>query len=310
MIAEAGTIPFLVTLLSSHDSRIQEHAVTALLNLWIFDNNKFQIVAAGTVEGIVNVLETGKMMEARENAAAPIFSLSMMDECKVSVGARARAIKALVELLREDKTAGKKDAATAPFNLAIYNANKTRVVTAGAIPLLIELLTDGKAWITDGALALLALLLGCQEGMEETRKGRVLVPLLIDIMRFGSPKGKENAITLLLGLCKDGGEEAARRLLMNPRSVPSLQSLADDGSLKAQRKAAALLRLVNRCCTHSPIPVSWRSFWQKKELKCNFVDITAQMEKQNCPLSTSMLEAPTMSHSPHVCPKGDGNFGN
>ncbi|KAJ6311934.1 hypothetical protein OIU77_013645 [Salix suchowensis] len=108
--------------------------------------------------------------------------------------------------------------------------------------------------ITDDALALLALLLGCSDGLEEIRKSRVLVPLLIDLLRFGSTKGKENSITLLLGLCKDGGEEVARRLLVNPRSVPSLQSLSTNGSLKARRKAEALLRLLDRCCSQSHNP--------------------------------------------------------
>ena len=92
--------------------------------------------------------------------------------------------------------------------------------------------------------------------VKEIRKGKVLVPILIDLLRFGSPKGKENSLTLLLGLCKDnGGDEVARRLLMNPRSIPSLQSLSADGSMKAQRKADAMLRLLNRCCSQSQNPV-------------------------------------------------------
>ncbi|KAH7537590.1 hypothetical protein FEM48_Zijuj03G0109100 [Ziziphus jujuba var. spinosa] len=253
IIAEAGAIPFLVTLLCSHDARIQENAITALLNLSIFNNNKILIMAAGAIDKIIDVLGSGKTMEARENAAAVIFSLSMMDDCKVAIGARPRAISALVGLLKEGTPAGKKDAATALFNLAVYNANKTYVVIAGAVPLLIELLMDAKAGITDDALAVLSLLLGCPEGLEEIRKSRVIVPLLIDLLRFGSPKGKENSITLLLGLCKDGRyrEEVARRLLMNPRSIPSLHSLAADGSLKARKKADALLRLLDRCCFQS-----------------------------------------------------------
>ncbi|KAJ6311933.1 hypothetical protein OIU77_013644 [Salix suchowensis] len=40
IIAEAGAIPFLVTLLSSTDPKIQENAVTAMLNLSILENNK------------------------------------------------------------------------------------------------------------------------------------------------------------------------------------------------------------------------------------------------------------------------------
>ncbi|KAG2404861.1 U-box domain-containing protein [Vigna angularis] len=52
----------------------------------------------------------------------------------------------------------------------------------------------------------------CSEGLEEIRNSRALVPLLIDLLRFGSVKGKENSITLLLGLCKEEGEVVARRL--------------------------------------------------------------------------------------------------
>ncbi|PIA32429.1 hypothetical protein AQUCO_04500199v1 [Aquilegia coerulea] len=252
IIAEAGAIPFLVTLLSTHDPRIQENAVTALLNLSIFDNNKVLIMAAGAIDNIIEVLQSGKTMEARENAAAAIFSLSMIDDCKVAIGARPRAIPALVGLLKDGTTIGKRDAATALFNLAVYNANKASVVIAGAIPLLIELLMDDKAGITDDALAVLALLSGCSEGLEVIRENRVVVPLLIDLLRFGSPKGKENSITLLLGLCKNG-EEVPRRLLIHPHSIPSLQSLVSDGSLKARRKADALLRLLNRYCSQSHI---------------------------------------------------------
>ncbi|KAI3721020.1 hypothetical protein L2E82_32022 [Cichorium intybus] len=254
LISEAGAIPFLVTLLSSHDPRIQEHAVTALLNLSIFENNKVLIVAAGAIDSIVDVLGSGKTMEARENAAAAIFSLSLIDDYKVVIGSRPKAIPNLVGLLKDGTTSGKRDAATALINLAVYSVNKVNVVVSGAVPLLIDLLMDDKAGITDDALAVLSLLLGCSEGREEIRKSKVLVPILIDLLRFGSRKGKENSITLLLGLCKDGDDEVARRLLMNPRSIPSLQSLAADGSMKAQRKADALLRLLNRCCSQSRNP--------------------------------------------------------
>ncbi|XP_020229278.1 U-box domain-containing protein 1 [Cajanus cajan] len=249
VIAEVGAIPFLVTLLGSQDSRIQEHAVTALFNLSIFDNNKLLIMAAGAVGNIVEVLESGKTMEARENAAASIYSLSMVDECKVQIGGRAKVIPALVGLLKEGTPIGKRDAASALFNLAVYNPNKGNIVEAGAVPVLVELLMDDKAGVTDDALAVLALLLGCSQGLEEIRNSRALVPLLIDLLRFGSVKGKENSITLLLGLCKEEGEVVARRLLANPRSIPSLQSLAVDGSLRARRKADALLRFLNRCCS-------------------------------------------------------------
>lgn len=251
IIAEAGAIPFLVTLLGSNDPRIQEHAVTALFNLSICDNNKILIMAAGAIGNIIQVLESGKTMEARENAAAAIFSLSMIDDSKVKIGAHPRAISALVRLLKEGTPTGKRDAVTALFNLAVYKHNKASIVNTGTVNLLIDLLMDDKAGITDDALAVLALLLGCSQGLEEIKNSRALLPLLVDLLRFGSAKGKENSITLLLGLCKEEGELVALRLLANPRSIPSLQSLAADGSLRARRKADALLRLLNRCCSQS-----------------------------------------------------------
>ncbi|XP_047940262.1 U-box domain-containing protein 1-like isoform X2 [Salvia hispanica] len=127
IIAEAGAIPFLVTLLGSPDSRIQENAVTALLNLSIHENNKMLIMAAGAIDSIVEVLQSGNTMEAKENAAATIFSLSIIGEHKAIIGAHPRVIPALVRLLGEGTAAGKRDAATALFNLALFNANRGKV---------------------------------------------------------------------------------------------------------------------------------------------------------------------------------------
>lgn len=63
-IAEAGTIPLLVSLLSVSDLRTQEHAVTALLNLSIYEDKKRRIITSGAVPGMVHVLKRGSM-EAR-----------------------------------------------------------------------------------------------------------------------------------------------------------------------------------------------------------------------------------------------------
>ncbi|XLT12556.1 hypothetical protein HN51_058246 [Arachis hypogaea] len=53
------------------------------------------------------------------------------------------------------------------------------------------------AGITDDALAVLASLLGCSQGLQEIRNSRALVSILIDLLRYGSATGKENSITLL-----------------------------------------------------------------------------------------------------------------
>ena len=75
----------LVNLLSSPDATAQEHAVTALLNLSISENNKGEVVKAGETVPIIEVLKNGSM-QARENAAVALFCLSSVDENKVIIG--------------------------------------------------------------------------------------------------------------------------------------------------------------------------------------------------------------------------------
>ncbi|CAA7408276.1 unnamed protein product [Spirodela intermedia] len=161
IIANCGAIIHLVGLLHSTDSKTQENAVTALLNLSINDNNKIAIANADAIDPLSQVLETGNP-EAKENSAATIFSLSVIEENKVKIG-RSGAIKPLVELLGNGTPRGKKDAATALFNLSIFHENKARIVQAGAVRHLVELM-DPAAGMVDKAVAVLANLTTIHEG--------------------------------------------------------------------------------------------------------------------------------------------------
>ncbi|AES90827.1 hypothetical protein MTR_4g098600 [Medicago truncatula] len=57
-IAEVGAILFLVTILKSKYSRIQEHVLTAYFKLSIYNN--ILIMAERAVDNIFEVLESGK----------------------------------------------------------------------------------------------------------------------------------------------------------------------------------------------------------------------------------------------------------
>ncbi|XP_022847013.1 U-box domain-containing protein 13-like [Olea europaea var. sylvestris] len=179
-IAEAGAIPLLVPLLSTPDSRAQEQAVTALLNLSMCEDNKGSIVSSGAVPGIVHVLKKSSM-EARENATATLFSLSVIDQNKVTIGASG-AIPAPVTLLSEGTQNGKKDAATTLFNLCIYQGNKGKTIRVGVVPTLMLLLTEPQGDIVDEALAILAILVSHLEG-KATIGVAEAVPVLLDVIR-------------------------------------------------------------------------------------------------------------------------------
>lgn len=240
-IAEAGAIPLLVGLLSVPDSRTQEHAVTALLNLSIYENNKGSIVSSGAVPGIVHVLKRGSM-EARENAAATLFSLSVIDENKVTIGSSG-AIPPLVTLLSEGTQRGKKDAATALFNLCIYQGNKGKAVRAGVIPTLMRLLTEPSGGMVDEALAILAILASHPDGKAAIGSAEA-VPVLVEFIGNGSPRNKENAAAVLVHLCSGDQQYAAQAQelgVMGP-----LMELAQNGTDRGKRKAAQLIERMSR----------------------------------------------------------------
>lgn len=240
-IAEAGAIPILVDLLAATDSRTQEHAVTALLNLSINEGNKAIIVNAGAIPDIVEVLKHGST-EARENAAATLFSLSVVDENKVAIGA-AGAIPPLIDLLRQGSPRGKKDAATALFNLAIYQGNKVRAVRAGIVAPLIRLLVDTSGGMVDEALAILAILASHPEGKLSIGQADP-VPVLVEVVRTGSPRNRENAAAVLWSLCSSEAHHltAAREL----GAEEALKELMENGTDRAKRKAGNLIELLNR----------------------------------------------------------------
>lgn len=240
-IAEAGAIPLLVELLSSTDTRTQEHAVTALLNLSINEANKGTIVNAGAIPDIVDVLKNGST-EARENAAATLFSLSVVDENKVAIGA-AGAIPPLINLLCQGTPRGMKDAATAIFNLSIYQGNKVRAVRAGIVPPLMRLLKDPGGGMVDEALAILAILASHQEGKEAIGRAEP-IPILVEVIRTGSPRNKENSAAILWSLCT--GNSQYLKIAGELGAEEALKELSENGTERAKRKAGSVLELLQR----------------------------------------------------------------
>ncbi|CAN1126428.1 U-box domain-containing protein 11 [Linum perenne] len=199
-------------------------------------NNKGLIMLAGAIPSIVQVLRAGSV-EAKENAAATLFSLSLGDENKIIIGASG-AIPALVELLENGSTRGKKDAASALFNLCIYQGNKGRAVRAGIIAALLRMLTDSRSVMVDEALTILSVLSSNQEAKAAIVKAST-IPILIDVLRTGEARSKENAASILLSLCKRDPENLG--CISRLGAVIPLTELTKSGTERAKRKAGSLL---------------------------------------------------------------------
>ncbi|XP_074354662.1 U-box domain-containing protein 4-like isoform X2 [Apium graveolens] len=245
-ITNCGGIPLLVNSLRSTDTKTQENAVTALLNLSIHDDNKVAIVNADAIEPLIHVLESGNT-EAKENAAATFFSLSVIKENKVRIG-KSRAIQPLVDLLGNGTPRGKTDAVTALFNLSTLRINKAQIVQAGAVKYLVELM-DPAAGMVDKAVVLLSNLAAIPEGrLAIVEEGGI--PILVEVVELGSARGKETAAAALLVLCTKSSKFC--NLVLLEGAVPPLVSLSQSGTPRAKAKAQTLLsyfrdQLPTRC---------------------------------------------------------------
>lgn len=237
LIANNGGIQPLVQLLSCPDSKIQEHTVTALLNLSLDETNKRHIAREGAIPAIIEILQSGTN-EARENSAAALFSLSMLDENKVMVG-NLNGIPPLVNLLRYGSIRGKKDAATALFNLSLNQANKSRAIKAGIIPSLLKLLEDKALGMIDEALSILQLLASHPDGRNEI--GRLsFIETLVEIIKNGTPKNKECATSVLLELGLSNSYFILAALQYGV--YEHLVEITRCGTNRGQRKAKSLLQ--------------------------------------------------------------------
>lgn len=240
LIAKNGAILPLVQLLSYPDFKIQEHAVTALLNLSIDEANKKLIAREGAIPAIIEILQKGSN-EARENSAATLFSLSMLDEIKIIVGS-SDGIPPLVALLQNGTIRGKKDAATALFNLSLNETNKARAINAGIIPPLRQLLKDKNLGMVDEALSIFLLLASHPDGRQEIGE----LSFIEDLVKFiqkGTPKNKECATSVLLELGSNNSSFILAALQFGV--YEHLIEIAKSGTNRAQRKANAVLQLIS-----------------------------------------------------------------
>ncbi|KAK4804559.1 hypothetical protein SAY86_004376 [Trapa natans] len=242
-IAQAGAIKPLISIISSaSDPILQEHSVTAILNLSLCDENKEAIVALGAVKPLVKALRVGTST-AKENAACALLRLSQMEQNKAEIG-RSGAIPPLVSLLEGGGPRGKNDAATALYSLCSLKENKVRAVQAGLMKTLVELMADLESTMVDKAAFVASVLV---TGLEEARAALVEeggIPVLVEIVEVGSQRQKEIAVVMLLELCEDSA--VYRTMVVREGAVPPLVALSQSRTRWAKQKTEKLIELLRK----------------------------------------------------------------
>ncbi|KAL6977202.1 hypothetical protein U1Q18_025999 [Sarracenia purpurea var. burkii] len=167
------------------------------------------------------------------------FLVSVIDENKVAIGA-AGAIPALIELICDGTLRGKNDATTTLFNLSIYQGNKVRAVRAGIVEPLMKLLKKAAGGMVDEALAILALLPSHQEGKNAIGQAGP-TPVLVEVMRTGSPRNRGNDAAILWSLCMSDAQYL--RMAMEFGAEEVLREVLENGTARAKRKAGSVLEV-------------------------------------------------------------------
>ncbi|KAK7389048.1 hypothetical protein VNO78_23880 [Psophocarpus tetragonolobus] len=246
-LIEMGTVPPLLDLLSSaNDKSTQENTISALLKLSKHPNGPKSIIESGSVNAILWVLKNGLTLEARQIAAATIFYLSSVKEYAESIGENPEVIPALVELVKEGRTCGRKNAVVAIFGLLSLPRNHQRVLAADAVPALLDILSSSsdKEQLIAEALAVLAALAENVEGARAILQGSAL-PLTVGMLRSATSRAaKEHSASILLSLCVNGGPEVVAVLAKDPSLMPLLYSLLAEAYSHAAKKARFLIKVI------------------------------------------------------------------
>ena len=153
------------------------------------------------------------------------------------------AATTLIKLLCEGTPTGKKDAATAIFNLSIYQGNKPRAVKAGIVAPLIQFLKDAGGGMVDEALAIMAILASHHEGRVAIGQAKP-IHILVEVIRTGSPRNRENVVAVLWSLCT--GDPLQLKLAKEHGTEAALQEVSENGTDRAKRKAGSILELLQR----------------------------------------------------------------
>lgn len=245
-LVEAGVAPWLLDLHYSPKSPLQDAATTAVLNLSKHPMGRKAIFEYRSLSPVLHALTKGLRSEARQNAAATIFYLSSVEEYRKAIGETSEVIPALVGLLKKGTVRGKKNAAVALIRLLYYPGNLPKVLAAGAIPELVDLLSSDREDLVGDCLAVLAALAEQPQGAYEILQSSAVPSLVRILLSHSSLTGKEYCLSVLQHLCTAGGATVVTLLERVPSLVPVLRVVVSEGSSRASKRASSLIRLLRQ----------------------------------------------------------------
>ncbi|KAJ8553794.1 hypothetical protein K7X08_024472 [Anisodus acutangulus] len=252
VLIEAATIPAFLQMLSTNDPAMQENSISALLKLSKHSNGKKLIMENGGLNSILGVLKNGLKLESKQIAAAIIFYVSSLREYRKSIGETPEVFPALVELIKDGTSCGKKNAIVAIFGLLLSHRNHDRALGAGTVPALVNLLASSdKVELNTDALAVLATLAESTEGSFAVLEASASPVILNQLQNTTSRAGKEYCVSILFSLCLNCGAEVISALVREQHLMSLLYSILTEGTSQAKKRTRSLIKILQRFCETS-----------------------------------------------------------
>ncbi|KAG7591201.1 U box domain [Arabidopsis thaliana x Arabidopsis arenosa] len=249
-LVKAGAVTPLLKLLSSGDSRIQENAMAGILNLSKHVTGKSKIAGEG-LKIIVEILNRGAKTETRLYSASALFYLSSVEDYSRLIGENPDAISGLMNIVKGEDygDSAKRNALLAIMGLLMQSDNHWRVLAAGAVPILLDLLRSEEisGELTADCLATLAKLAEYPDGTIGVirRGGLKLVVKILSSSEDYPAAVKQHCVGLILNLCLNGGRDVVGVLVKNTLVMGSLYTVLSNGECGGSKKASALIRMIH-----------------------------------------------------------------
>ena len=195
LIAQAGAIAPLVTLVQSGTDRQKESAAWALRNLALNDENQVLIAQAGAIAPLVTLVQSGTDGQ-KEYAAGTLWNLAWNNAEHQVLIAQAGSIAPLVTLVQSGTDGQKEQAAGTLWSLAVNDENQVLIAQAGAIAPLVALVQSGTDGQKEQAAGTLWFLAGNAENKVLIAQAGAIAPL-VTLVQSGTAGQKEQAAATL-----------------------------------------------------------------------------------------------------------------
>ncbi|GLJ51870.1 hypothetical protein SUGI_1101880 [Cryptomeria japonica] len=185
--------------------------------------------------------------EAKNSAVTILREMVSKDKYRDMAGKREGLAEGLVKLLREPISPAVRKASLAIiYNIALRKRYMSKVVEAGAVPVLVEMLVDGDRSICERALLALDVLCYCTEGRAAASAHALTLPVVVKKLLRVSESATELAVSILWNICQNSSNCGAVWEALHAGAFDKLLLTVQVGCSETTRnKASKLLKLFN-----------------------------------------------------------------